>query len=365
MASSPGRSARLPHVEVARVLATGAIFLFHLWSVVPEGVGRWGSLALSHGHLGVVVFNMITGLVLAWPHVGPAGQPLPTWSGFMRRRFLRIVPAYYLALALWIAVAAIAAWALGGDRRPPSVVSVGAHVLFVHTLSPVHFFSIVPAYWWLGLLAQLSVVFPLLLRVLRSRGPWLILVCAASWGGWLVVDALARARPHSTIALVNYLGYYNLPYRLPEFAIGVAFAEVLARGDGDGSPRLTPAMTAILLPVAALVALLPRPDSAPVAHVGQVAGCVALFVALLALPLAARVGSTATVRYLSKASFGFYLLHQPILGYGSEFLAARMAPRPRCWMLLVGATALTLAATAVLDRLAARAAARLDGTARS
>ncbi len=363
--ASGKRPEPLPQVEVARVLAMSAIFLFHLWSVVPDGVGEWARVALSRGHLGVVVFNMMTGLVLAWPHLGPTRRPLPAWGEFQRRRFLRIVPAYYLTLGVWVAIAAMAAWALAGDRRPPSAASVVAHVLFLHTLSPADFFSIVPAYWWLGLLAQLYFAFPLLLRVGRASGRWLAIVAAACWGGWLLVDAIARARPHSTIALVNYLGYYNLPYRLPEFAFGVGLARLLSSEQGSAAPRLAPATASILLPVCALLALLPRPDSAPLAHFAQVAGCAAVLVALLSLPLAARLGSTPVVRYLAAVSFGFYLMHQPILGYGSDLLTGMLAPRPRFWVLLASAGALTLALTAVLDRLAATVATRLDGTTRS
>lgn len=338
----------------------GAIFLFHVWSVVPDGVGSArASLALQQGYLGVVVFNLITGLVLAWPHVGPARRPAPSWGEFLRRRFFRIVPAYYLALGLWVAIAALAAWLLGGGRSAPSPASVATHVLFLHTLSPTDFFGIVPAYWWLGLLAQLYVVFPLLLRFQRATGPWrgVAVVCAASWGGWLLLDASARARPHSAVALVNYLGYYNLPYRLPEFAIGAGLASLLSSEDGARAPRLPPATTAVLLGACALAVLLAASDRAPLAHARLVAACVAAFVVLLALPAAPRAGQGALVRRLAAASYGFYLLHQPILGYGSDVLAAVLAPRGRFWVLLAGGGCLAF----WLDRLAARAVARLAG----
>src|SRR5215813_6894905 len=66
---------RLPQLEVLRVVAMTWIFLFHLWSVIPlkANSGALG-LALVHvlrsGHMGVVVFNIITGFVLALPHLG-------------------------------------------------------------------------------------------------------------------------------------------------------------------------------------------------------------------------------------------------------------------------------------------------------
>jgi peptidoglycan/LPS O-acetylase OafA/YrhL len=348
--SAERRATPVPQVETARVLAMAAIFLFHLWSVVPEGAGTgWASVALSQGHLGVVVFNVITGLVLAWPHLGPGRRPIPELGAFLRRRFLRIVPAYWLALGLWAGVAALV-------DEPPAARSVVTHLLFVHTLSPAEFFTIVPAYWWLGLLAELYLAFPLVLRFQQAVGPWrgAAVVCAACWGGWLVADALAR--PGSTAALLNYMGYFNLPYRLPEFALGIGLASSLRTGAGGGPPRLAAGACAALLAASALLMAIPAalPGSAPLVHVRLVAGCVALFVALLALPMQRAEGRIAR---LAAASYSFYLLHQPILGYGLTLLR-RVGPHVAFWLLLVGAGVLTFRLARRLDHVVSALAAR-------
>ena len=355
----PDRGATtLPQVEVARVLAMAAIFLFHLWSVAPDAVGGgWASVALSQGYLGVVVFNVITGLVLAWPHLGPACRPLPGLAGFLRRRFLRIVPAYYLALGLWAAVGAVVA------GRPPATASVVTHLLFVHTLSPADFFSIVPAYWWLGLLAELYLAFLPVLRFQQAIGPWrgAAVVCAASWGGWLLADTIAQTRPGSTIALLNYMAYYNVPYRLPEFAIGIALASSLRTGTDGRPPGLPPAVSGALLAVCAALIAVPAalPDRAPLVHVRLVAGCVAVFVGLLAVPAVTRAGQEALVRRLAAASYTFYLLHQPILGYGVDLLGPALGPRATFWVVLVGAGTLVFQLARGLDRVAAAVVARI------
>jgi peptidoglycan/LPS O-acetylase OafA/YrhL len=346
----------VPQIEIGRVGAVAAIFLFHLWSAVPDGAGSgWLSAALQQGHLGVVVFDIITGLVLAWPHLGPAGRPLPAWGTFLRRRFVRIVPAYYLALGLWVAVAA--AVAAAGLGEAPRLRSVVTHLLFVHTLSAADFFAIVPAYWWLGLLAQLYLAFPLVLRLQRATGPWrgLAAICVATLGGWLAVDALARAWPASIVPLINYLGYYNLPYRLPEFARGVALARALRGGD-TGAARLPGRSAAALLAgCAGIVAVTAGlPPLAPLVHLRLVAICAALFVCLLALPVAERAGRSGWIARVAAASYGIYLLHQPLLGYGASMLAAVLAAPVRFGVLLVAAGWLALRAAIVLDRLAAR-----------
>jgi peptidoglycan/LPS O-acetylase OafA/YrhL len=93
----------LTQIEVMRVLAMAGIFLYHVWSGLPEAgaqpfFGPVISHILSQGHVGVLLFNMITGFVLTLPYAGPTGRPLPRYKTFLRQRFLRICPNYYLSL---------------------------------------------------------------------------------------------------------------------------------------------------------------------------------------------------------------------------------------------------------------------------
>ena len=91
-----------------------------------------------------------------------------------------------------------------------------------------------------------------------------------------------------------------------------------------------------------------------------VASCVAAFVAFLALPLVARAGREALVGRLAAASYGFYLLHQPILGYGADLLGPALGPRRAYWVLLIGAGVLAFQLSRALDRIASAVLARLD-----
>ena len=101
-----------------------AIFFYHLWSVQPGGdQNPFGPILgdfLSQGYLGVVVFNAITGFVLTLPHADPGGKPALAFTDFFRRRFGRIVPQYYLSLALWTLVALVAGTMLISMPIPPN-----------------------------------------------------------------------------------------------------------------------------------------------------------------------------------------------------------------------------------------------------
>ncbi len=94
--------------------------------------------------------------------------------GAVRRRFSSICLHYYPALILWTLLSIIApSWIMGLARHQSPLEVLQAfvtHLLFVHTLSANTFFAIVPALWWLGLLAQFYFVFPWLLRAFDRLG---------------------------------------------------------------------------------------------------------------------------------------------------------------------------------------------------
>src|SRR5262245_40350549 len=117
---------------------------------------------------------------------------------FLRRRFSRICLHYYPALLLWTSLWIIApAWIMRSEPRRnllPGLWAFVTHLLFVHTLSASTFFAIVPAFWWLGLLAQFYLAFPWLVRVFAREGPgWACLaICTFSWILWTGRYALHR-----------------------------------------------------------------------------------------------------------------------------------------------------------------------------
>ncbi|KHK01242.1 acyltransferase family protein [Desulfovibrio sp. TomC] len=321
---------RVTQIESIRVLAMFGIFFYHLWTVLPDGGAQnpFGPILgdiMSQGYLGVVVFNAITGFVLTLPHANPGGKPPLAYFDFFRRRFGRITPQYYLSLALWSVVALIA----GAMPLAALGACVAEKLFFVQTFDPARFFCLEPALWWMGLLAQFYLTFPLLLRLFTKYGPARTTIgCLASgWGLWIVLSLLAKVS--TTAALFDYMLYFNLPYRLPEFALGMAFALVwkaraAALRDGDPETGIPTswlvgflAATYLALPLAIVFkAHLP----AILAHILLTIVCLGLAGSLFSWPAMARLGAKPVVSLAAATSYSFYLLHQPILGYGANLL---------------------------------------------
>jgi peptidoglycan/LPS O-acetylase OafA/YrhL len=336
-------------------MATVGIFLFHLWSVVPltSTSPIWGPLLDRLpflGALGVIVFNIITGFVLAVPYLGHSGhRSIPPALAFFRQRFGRICRHYYPTLVLWtLGVLLLPAPEPGGRHV---LVGFVTHVVFLHTLSPGTFFSLVPAFWWLGMLAQFYLVCPWLLRFFQRLGPGTAcgLACALPWAGWVILTHYANQFPGSTLAMVHYLIYFNLPVRLPEFALGMWLASAwnrglaVVRGPMPSAPPHFSLGATVLAPLlvgfilfrllhGAWLAQLPR----PLDHLYLVFWCGVAVLATLRWSGAIRLGSGRLILDLAAASYGIYLLHQPLLGYANPLLVGILTPFSRFVILLVG-----------------------------
>lgn len=359
---------RVTQIESIRVLAMAGIFLYHLWTVLPDG-GAQNPLGpilgdiLSQGYLGVVVFNAITGFVLTLPHADPGGKPPLGFFDFFRRRFGRIVPQYYLSLALW----SVVALAAGAMPLAALAACVTEKLFFVQTFDPARFFCLEPALWWMGLLAQFYLTFPLLLWLFKKYGP-----CRAAgvcllfgWGLWTVLVLLAKGSP--TAALLDYMLYFNLPYRLPEFALGMAFALLWkARSSQDSAADpATGVPTAWRLGFLALAyfglplsILLKTSLPMPLAHILLTMTCIGVAGSLFASPAMARLGAMPAVAAAAAASYSFYLLHQPILGYGADLLRGHLHPFVAMCLLGLVSLPLSYAMSLYQDRLVARFEAR-------
>lgn len=356
---------RIPQIEVLRVLAMAGVFFFHLWSVIPE-VGTTTPLGpvfgdvLAQGYLGVVVFNAISGFVLTLPLAARGGGLGLSAGRFFRRRFGRICPQYYLALALWSAVALLTAPA----GAPPLWRAFAEHALFVHTLDPARFYAIVPALWWMGLLAQFYLFYPLVLRLFSRLGPGraMLAVTAGCFGVWGLLEFLAGRFPDGPFGLWAYMIYFNLPARLPEFAMGMYLAfwwvarhSAPVHVQAAAGPRGVSRFVALAGAAAVAVAVTAAGKGGlplPAAHFLICGSCLLVVAALFSLPVTARLGETRLVVRLGALSYSFYLIHQPLVGYGADMLKGRMPPLAAFGVLAVAAGALALAGALAMDRVA-------------
>lgn len=309
--SPPPRFAHQPALDGLRGLAVLAVLAFHL---------RWA--AASGGFLGVSFFFtlsgfLITSLLLA-EHAATARVDL---RAFYARRIRRLLPGQLLCLALVLALVAARPAVYPGRRMAGDVGWAASQLfnwhllgdhrtyadLFARQVSPLEHF------WSLAVEEQIYLVFPLLVALFLARP-------AARRIG-LAVLALAIVVPSLLAGQVGgNTAYLATPFRMTEFAVGVAAALLLARWTRDGMPRVVAAVKgpAALVAGAALVIVVVATTlgSGWVYRGGltavAAAGAMVLVGASGATGGPARLLATGPLPRVGLVSYGLYLYHWPV-----------------------------------------------------
>lgn len=183
---------------------------FGLWNIPVNALRYTGWV----GDQGVQLFIIASGFGLTWGLMRrQAGKPLNI-GGFYVRRAERIFPLWWGAHIMFIGIWFLTGWGLS-LYEPATILSM-LGIRFTPGL--LYYFS--PAWWYIGLVIQLYLVYPLLWEGLRRWGPTKLLL-------WTSLAAFAiRAA-----GLYVFDGYLD-PWargaifitRLPEFVFGISLA---------------------------------------------------------------------------------------------------------------------------------------------
>ncbi|EIL92050.1 acyltransferase family protein [Rhodanobacter spathiphylli] len=94
---------RLPGLDLLRSWAIVWVMLFH--SYIVGGVGEHFSWLSNYGWMGVDLFFVLSGYLIGYQLLAPLarGEPL-AWRDFYRRRAFRILPAFLVVLAIYVAI---------------------------------------------------------------------------------------------------------------------------------------------------------------------------------------------------------------------------------------------------------------------
>jgi peptidoglycan/LPS O-acetylase OafA/YrhL len=230
-------------IEGLRGVAVLLVVLFH-YVVLREGVhdDSWirliGSVEglnrlVHHGYLGVDLFFVISGFLLALPwHVHARdGRPPPSAAAFYRRRFLRIAPAYYVQLAALFLV--VMPLLHGADywRRDlyVYVLNAAAHAVFLQNLSPLTSASlgVNGALWTLAVEAQFYALLPLAAPLFVRRPAPMLAACIVASLAW-------RLSVGSEFLRAQWPAY------LGHFALGIVMGRAWLDRRGRPCPLLRP-----------------------------------------------------------------------------------------------------------------------------
>lgn len=324
----PSGGRPLPQLDALRGLAILAVFAQHLGDrflplveaavarAAPAAVAPWILTAVHHAWWGVDLFFVLSGFSLALgPIRSPGREPA---AAFWRRRAARVLPAFYVALFVHLAVHR------GVVAAPGFAAAVAAHLAVLQGYISPGGLVFIGAAWSLTTEAHFYLLFPALSRLLLLptrllRGAAL---CALVW----LVRGLFHAlflEPGVHAGLLEASQRRWIVSRLDQFVLGCLAAAVYVAIErsrfAESAARVAPA--ALALAACALLlafrlegALYLEPwGSWPYALLSLSTAALVL-AAVLCRGTALRLIAPGPLRALGVVSYGVFLYHQLALG---------------------------------------------------
>lgn len=317
-----------PALTGLRGLAAAWVMIFHAWGAseprlmpVPLfGTDIDFTWFFASGWVGVDIFFTLSAFLLALPFAYAAATQTaqPRLADYLRRRCLRILPAYYLQLALVLG----ATFLLEG-RLALAPRELGAHLLLWLNIGPEPVTPLVAVTWTLPIEFGFYLLLPLLVPLLTPRRAFLLLAGAIvstfayRYGMFLTI---ADSSVAEKVRLLE-----QLPGRLDQFALGAVTAVWVANRTDLGRALglvQTRALTVFGLGLFAVMFVLMYYnqmqyfDGHPLLfsfHLGISVAIAALILALCSdQNRDLRVLASRPMVFLGTISYSFYLWHQVI-----------------------------------------------------
>ncbi|MGN6244792.1 MAG: acyltransferase family protein [Motilibacteraceae bacterium] len=338
-ADQPARSVgRLAGLEGYRGLAAVLIVVYHVYQFVRIGdryplEGTWAHPVLYALDTFVGLFFVLSAFLLGLPFARHAveGRQAGSAREFLRRRAVRIVPLYYVAV--------LVVWASRNRSLPGDWRDLVEHLTFTQVFDQQRiFFTIGPA-WSLAVEVQFYLLLAVLgwaacalcsrLSTRTARAAVLVTGVVVLFAGSIVFRFVAERSWHEPVTA--WPVWFSLPARLDEFALGLALSVVVAlRGAG---PAKRPVLALLFLAGVGFLAVAVRAgvvDANPylMRPTWAALGFALLLAAtVLSSPRSAanRLLDTRPLAFLGLVSYSLYLWHEPVLLWldGHHLLPAR------------------------------------------
>jgi len=223
---------KLGYVDAARGIAILMVIVVH--QLYVPGMSPLVVGLSEYGQMGVQLFFVASAYTLCISEHRREAEPAHVASFYIRRYF-RIAPLYYLAIALYglLQVSRVyftARYAAGLNLQAVdltgnySLSNIVANVLFIHGFVPAANNAVVPGGWSIGTEMAFYAIFPLLfyvvVRVLAGRVSMVIALLV----GVLAIDVAVNftlSRVYGVPIGRSTFVYFNLLNQLPVFLIGM------------------------------------------------------------------------------------------------------------------------------------------------
>jgi peptidoglycan/LPS O-acetylase OafA/YrhL len=302
----------MAYIDSVRGLAIVGVMAMHCAQAVPASSKLLQSASLV-GVRGVQLFYLASAITLCMSWNRRSMRELRPTRNYFLRRFWRIAPLFYLAIAGYLLLDGWGAktWAPYGVRG----WFVPVTIMMAHGWHPETINGIVPGSWSIAVEFTFYLILPIVLSFVTTPRSAVVFVaiamaiCVAN--AWLMPRVWAPRYPENQAYLVDAFTFFDFFSQLPVFAIGISAYFAIR----DRSLRGL-AVIAAMGVCTSLVCIWIRHSELSVPSIlgNHVVFSVGLsaFVAFLSTYPSVLVVNSVT-RFLGKISYGLYLIHVAVI----------------------------------------------------
>jgi peptidoglycan/LPS O-acetylase OafA/YrhL len=280
-----------------RGIAVLGVVLVHSGTATLTSQSRVAAFTFA-GQRGVELFYMVSAFTLFLARDVHRGKEHFPISNFFIRRFFRIAPLFYTAIALNLLLQALHIY------PPPVALSyfdIGTALFFVNAWNPVAFNNVAIGGWSVAIESMFYFTLPLLYRKISNLRDAAMFFA----GSALACSAVTIAAKHAAPA---YGGYFSnwFPVHFPIFALGIGGYFLWKEFGRQSSSSDLRAVSLLLLTASALLCA----GCIPIRDANLYANCIGLMIFILSCALYPwKLLVNPFTAYLGKISFSIYLLH--------------------------------------------------------
>lgn len=154
---------------------------------------------MANGWVGVGIFFIISGycMGMSTERDFSGGMTLSNYTRYSFKRMLRIVPPYYISIAIWVLIIDVYHVA----PKATAFRDIITHVTFSHNLFQDTFFSISGVFWSIGVEMQFYLLLPFIILLCRGTISFLMVL--------LVCLSVSIATYYSNVGIVYKWGLLN------------------------------------------------------------------------------------------------------------------------------------------------------------
>jgi peptidoglycan/LPS O-acetylase OafA/YrhL len=253
--NSSGQKTKKPHIDILdglRGIAILMVVLYHVWlitwldhSINLAGININLNFFPETGFLGVELFFFISAFCLFYPYARYMFEEykFQTVKEFTYRRFIKIIPSYYLSILLIMVF-----FQPNLGTLKDTLWNILTHMLLIHNFFPETFGTINGVFWSLGVEVQFYLVFPFLCMLFRKR-PFTVFAVMSGIAVFYRYYICFNFPDHADSYLLN-----QLPGFLDLFAFGMlaAYLLVYLRNHMKFQEKLAPFFTMLAVIMFAL-----------------------------------------------------------------------------------------------------------------